>query len=172
MIRVYARGTVKLDYFSTDHWRFVADTVLIVHVGVAAFLVAGQLAIIAGGIFRTRWVRDPWFRVVHLGLIVFIAGQSILGLICPLTHLEQYLRTLARQPSSHQTITEAWFSHLLFFDAPSWVFIAAHSVAAVVILATWFAVPPVWKLTTRVVSSSVPTNQPGPSATSAATSSS
>lgn len=170
VIRPYARGTVKLDYSSTDQWRYVADAVLIVHIGVAAFLIAGQVAIIAGGILNVRWVRNLWFRVVHLGLIVFIAGQSMLGRICPLTNLEQYLRALARQPSSHQTTTQARLFHLLFFDAPSWVFIAAHSLAALVILVTWFAVPPIWYLKKRADSSSVTTNQPGPSATSAATS--
>ena len=122
----------------------MADAVLVAHVGVAAFLIVGQAVIVVGGILGSAWVRNVWFRLAHLGLIVFIAGQTLLGRICPLTSLEDAFRLKAGQPLYVATSTQVWLSHILFFEAPSWTFTMAHTLAAVVILVSWLAVPPTW----------------------------
>lgn len=125
-------------------WGLLADAVLGLHLGIAAFVVLGQLAIIAGGIIGSKAVRNLRFRLTHLALIVFIAAQTMLGQLCPLTHLEQYLRLRAGQNAYSESFTQHWLTPLLFFDAPWWVFTTLHSVTALVVIATWWLVPPDW----------------------------
>ena len=127
---------------SNNAWRWVADGVLIAHVGVAVFLVAGQIAIMWGGLTRSGWVRDPVFRVGHLALMAFIAGEAWLGVTCPLTTLEMALREWAHQPAWDISTAEAWLRPVLFFSAPHWAFMAAHTTAVFAIVATLVAVPP------------------------------
>ena len=134
-----------MDYFSVDTWSLAADITLAAHFSLAAFIVGGFVLIVIGGALKIQLVRYPWFRLTHLGLIAFIAGEAWLGMVCPLTRLEQALGILAGQPAYIETFTEHWLSHLLFFHGPPWVFTAVHSLAALTILISWFAVPPCWQ---------------------------
>ena len=138
-----------MEYFAAMPWILAADIILVVHCAVALFLAGGLLLIVVGGRLKIEWVRNPWFRLTHLGLIAFIAGESWLGLVCPLTRLEQALRIRAGQPAYLETFTELWLSPLLFFHAPPLVFVAVHSLAALAILYGWFAVPPCWQTALR-----------------------
>src|SRR5438132_1302825 len=45
---------------------FLADVVVVLHVGYVAYVVAGQLAIWLGLLLGCRWVRNVWFRATHL----------------------------------------------------------------------------------------------------------
>ena len=134
-----------MDFFAVWTWGLAADIPLAAHFSLAAFVVGGLLLIVIGGALKIQWVRNPWFRLTHLGLIAFIAGEAWFGMICPLTRLEQALRLRAGQPAYVETFTEHWLSHLLFFRGPPWVFTAVHSLAALSILISWFAVPPYWQ---------------------------
>jgi Protein of Unknown function (DUF2784) len=121
-----------------------ADAVLCAHVGVAGFVVLGQAAIIAGGLAGQTWVRNFRFRAAHLVLIVFIAVQTSLGQLCPLTELEQFLRQRAGQTAYSESFTQHWLQSLIFFDAPWWTFTALHSFAALVVVGSWLLLPPAW----------------------------
>ena len=48
--------------------RALADAILAAHVGFAAFVVLGLVGILVGGALRWRWVRDPYFRALHLAV--------------------------------------------------------------------------------------------------------
>ena len=121
-----------------------ADAVLCAHAGVAGFVVLGQAAIIAGGLAGTQWVRNFQFRAAHLAMIVFIAVQTGLGQLCPLTELEQFLRQRAGQTSYSESFTQHWLQSVIFFDAPWWAFVALHSLAAMAVLGSWLLLPPAW----------------------------
>lgn len=133
-----------LDSFSEPQWRVIADAVLLAHVAIAAFIVVGQLAIIVGGVAGMRAVRNLKFRLTHLALIFFVAAETWLGQLCPLTHLEQYLRLRAGQQTYSESFTQHWLAPLIFFDAPWWVFTAIHSLAALIVAGSWLLVPPDW----------------------------
>ena len=133
-----------LENLSHAHWRLLADGVLFAHVAIAAFIVVGQLAIIVGGVVGSRAVRNLKFRLTHLALIVFVAAETWLGQLCPLTHLEQYLRLRAGQQTYSESFTQHWLAPLIFFDAPWWVFTAIHSLAALIVAGSWLLVPPDW----------------------------
>ena len=42
---------------------YLADGVVALHVSYVAFVVLGQLLILAGVVFRWQWVRNFWFRL-------------------------------------------------------------------------------------------------------------
>jgi len=119
----------------------LADAILVVHVGIVAFVILGALAIFIGRT-RWRWVRGFRWRLAHVLLMAFIAFQAWLGALCPLTVWEQALRRRAGQSTYDASFIEHWLSRLIFFDAPWWSFVAAYSAFAALVIAAWFVVPP------------------------------
>jgi Protein of Unknown function (DUF2784) len=120
----------------------LADAILALHVGVVLFVIFGQLAILLGAWRAWAWVRNFAFRLTHLALMVFIAAQSWLGRLCPLTIWEMQLREIAGQTTYRTSFIEYWLSRLIFFEAPWWMFVAVYTAFAGLILASWFLVPP------------------------------
>jgi hypothetical protein len=123
-------------------YALLADAILALHAGVVLFVVGGQLLILLGGPLGWCWVRRWWFRLIHLLLIGFIALQTWLGELCPLTVWEQDLRRAAGQAGYAESFIEHWLSRLLFFEAPWWVFVAAYSGFFLLVLASWWRWPP------------------------------
>jgi hypothetical protein len=76
-------------------YRTFADFVLMTHVSFVGFVIVGLLVILIGGACGWRWIRNPWFRALHLAGIGLVVAQAWLGVICPLTTLEMYLREKA-----------------------------------------------------------------------------
>jgi hypothetical protein len=120
----------------------LADLILVAHVAVVAFVVGGEALFLLGRWRHWRWVRRRRMRQNHIGLMVFIAAQSWLGQICPLTQWEQSLRGVAGQTAYSQGFIEYWLARMLYVQAPWWAFVAAYTAFAVLVIATWFWVPP------------------------------
>ena len=116
----------------------VADVVLVVHFGIAAFIVGGLLAVWLGAALRWRWVRNPWFRYLHLAAIAFVAAEALAGIACPLTVWEDMLRGGVRPES----FVARWVRQLLFYRAPEWVFTTAYALWTLATLLTLWLVPP------------------------------
>ena len=123
-------------------WRLLADAVLVAHAGVVLFVVGGLVAIVAGDLFGRRGVDRLAFRVVHLAAIAVVVAQAWLGRACPLTVLEARLRERAGQAVHGDGFVEHWVGRLLFWDAPSWVFVVAYTAFAAAVLAAWWRWPP------------------------------
>jgi hypothetical protein len=121
---------------------WLADAILVLHVGIVAFVVLGALAIPLGAWLHWDWVRDFRWRLAHVVLMAVIALQAWLGALCPLTVWEQALRHRAGQATYGESFIDHWLSRLIFFDAPWWAFVAAYTAFAAYVLALWFAVPP------------------------------
>lgn len=120
----------------------LADAVLAIHVGVVAFVVLGELLFLIGGWRGWRWVRHFGLRVLHLLLMLVVAAQAWLGALCPLTIWEQSLRSHAGEAGFSGSFIEHWLSQLIFFEAPWWIFVAAYTAFALLVLLTWRWVPP------------------------------
>lgn len=76
----------------------LADVVLMLHALFIAFVVFGLLAIVAGWLRGSQWIRNPAFRYTHLLAILFVVAEAWLGIICPLTTLENWLPRQAGEP--------------------------------------------------------------------------
>jgi uncharacterized membrane protein YfcA len=115
-----------------------ADVVLVVHALFVLFVVGG-FALILLGARRWNWVRNRAFRVVHLAAIVLVTAEALLGITCPLTIWEDWLR--AAGPGQASFIGR-WVARLLYYDFPEWVFAVAYCAFALAVLWAWRAVPP------------------------------
>lgn len=120
----------------------LADAILVLHVGIVAFVVLGTVLILIGGWRRWQWVRGFKWRLTHLLLMVFVVLQTWLGELCPLTVWEQALRRRAGQVAYDESFIEHWLSQLIFFEAPWWAFVAAYTGFAALMLVAWVKVPP------------------------------
>jgi hypothetical protein len=116
----------------------IADLVVVVHFAIVLFIVGGLAAVWAGAALGWRWVRNPWFRYLHLAAIACVAAEALLGVACPLTVWEDLLRGGARADS----FVGRWVRRLLYYDAPEWVFTVAYAAWALATLATLRLVPP------------------------------
>lgn len=134
-----------MDALSPAQAAQLADAVLLLHAGIVAFAVLGQLLVLIGGPGGWRWIRGQAFRITHLALVIFVALQAWLGRVCPLTTFEQQLRAHAGQPVYEAGLIEHWVGRLIFFEAPAWMFVAAYTAFAVAVAASWWRWPPRWR---------------------------
>lgn len=118
-------------------WGTAADAVLVTHALFVAFVVVGQILILAGLALGWRWVRDLRFRVAHLVAIAIVVAQAWLGVLCPLTVLENALRRRAGEATYAESFIGHWLHRLIFYDAEPWVFTAVYSVFGALVLLTW-----------------------------------
>jgi hypothetical protein len=119
-----------------------ADAVLLLHVLFVVFVVVGLLLVIAGRLLSWDWVRNWWFRVIHLGAIGVVVLQAWLGVICPLTRLEMYLRDRAGDTTYGGSFVSHWLEAILYYRAPAWVFAVAYTLFAIVVVMSWVWVRP------------------------------
>ncbi|AIO68866.1 DUF2784 domain-containing protein [Burkholderia oklahomensis] len=117
---------------------WLADTVLVLHALIVLFIVGGLVAIWTGAALGWRWVRDRTFRLVHLLAIGVVAALAALGIDCPLTVLEDRLRT--GSPSA-QGVVQRWVGRLLYYELPAWVFTVAYVLFALIVWLTWWRIP-------------------------------
>lgn len=124
-----------------SYYATAADLIVAFHTLYVGFVVVGQLLILAGLILRWRWVRNPWFRVIHMLAIGVVAAEAASGIICPLTLWERDLRGLAGQGVNDSAI--GWFfNSILFFNMPTRFFVWIHISFGALVLGTFlFGMP-------------------------------
>ena len=121
--------------------QILADIVLLLHAAVVLFVIGGALALPLGHAKSWRWVDAPGFRYTHLAGVGFIVLQSWLGATCPLTTLESWLRQQAGGAGYSQGFIEHWVHRMLFYEAPTWVFVGIYSAFGLLVLAGWMHFP-------------------------------
>lgn len=119
-----------------------ADVVLVLHFCIAAFVVLGLLLVWAGHGLGWHWVDGWWFRTAHAAAIAVVVAESWLGIVCPLTTLESWLRVQASAAPYARGFVVDWVQRLLFYDAPQWVFTTAYSLFGLLVALTWWVFPP------------------------------
>ena len=119
-----------------------ADGLLIIHTLFIAFVVFGLVFIIAGLAWQWRWVRNPWFRFMHLGAIGIVVVQSWLGVVCPLTTWENNLRVRAGDVAYAGSFIQHWLHKLIFYQAEAWVFTLVYTAFAALVVLAWYLAPP------------------------------
>ncbi|MCC6126616.1 MAG: DUF2784 domain-containing protein [Pirellulales bacterium] len=125
-------------------YRLLADLVVAIHFAYVGFVVAGLLAILLGGWRKWRWVRNFWFRLIHFLMIAVVVGESLFGVICPLTDWEDALREKAGETVQQGTFIGRMLHDLLFLEVPQGALAPFYCVFGLIVLATVFLVPPRW----------------------------
>ena len=128
---------------------FLADAMVAAHVGYVAFVVFGQVAIVVGASLKREWVRNPWFRGLHLLAIGIVVFEEFMGWRCPLTTWEEQLRHLAGQTVEGGTFMGRFLHDLLFIDDvwPAKAIQVLHVAFGVLVLQALVMYPP--RLTRR-----------------------
>ena len=120
-----------------NNYALLADGILVTHALFVAFVVFGQALIVVGLWRGWRWVRNFRFRLAHLAAIGIVVLQAWLGVLCPLTILENALRHRAGEASYAGSFIEHWLHRVLFYQAEDWVFTAIYSAFGAVVALTW-----------------------------------
>jgi hypothetical protein len=128
------------------HWRgMIADLIVVAHAAYVGFVVLGLVAILVGIAFRWKWVRNPWFRSIHIGMIGIVVAEALAGIPCPLTVWEQRLRAAAGQVAYPGDFIGYWTHRLLFYRAEPWVFTVLYAAFGLAVLVAFIFAPPRWK---------------------------
>jgi polyferredoxin len=124
-------------------YAWLADAVLIAHGLFVLFVVGGQVLILLGWWRGWHWPRHFLFRVAHLAAIGFVVVESWIGLVCPLTALENWLRKPDTPADSYETsFIGYWVQRLLYYTAPEWVFALIYTLFALIVVASFLGYPP------------------------------
>ncbi len=119
-----------------------ADILLIGHFVYVLCVVVPTPLIIIGGMVGWSFVRNSWFRNLHLGMIGIVVVQTLLGIFCPLTVWEDDLRMEAGEMRYGGSFIEHWIGRFLYYDFPPWVFSAIYLVYGFLVIGLYFAIPP------------------------------
>ena len=129
-------------------FHLAADAVLVLHFAIVLFVVGGLVLIIVGNLFGWLWVNALWFRLLHLAAIAIVVAEAWLGITCPLTTLEMWLRAQSGAgiaANYSESFIGHWLQRLLFYSAPPWMFVLAYTVFGALVVAVWFRFPPTFK---------------------------
>ncbi len=117
----------------------LADVILVIHAMVVGFNIGALPVIWVGHLRGWHFVRNFYFRIVHLLLLGVVAAESVLGIWCPLTVWEEALRPETRHPNG---FIAYWIHRLMFYDLAAWVFTVAYLLFFLLVALTFYLVPP------------------------------
>jgi len=124
-------------------YKLLADSILVVHFTIVAFVVFGLALVWIGFFLRWRFVRNGWFRLLHLVTMGLVAVQAVFGQICPLTIWENQLREAAGATGRYEaSFIQHWVGRILFYDAGPSIFTIAYLIFFAAIVLSWIVVRP------------------------------
>lgn len=124
-------------------YTFFADALLLLHTLVVLFIIGAFVVIWIGYFKKWHFVRNFWFRVVHMALMGYVAVQTLSGFNCPLTVWENQLRVKGGvAPQYTETFIGHWLGKLLFYEVSLGVFAVIYTAFFAFVVLTWFRVKP------------------------------
>lgn len=129
-------------------YSLLADAIVVLHGLWVAVVVFGLVIILVGAARGWQWVRNVWFRMIHLAMIGGVVVETLLGLPCPLTVWEAELRRAAGQTVTDGTFVGRLVHNLIFIDThiviPGWAFAVVYSLFGLAVLGAMIWLPPRW----------------------------
>ena len=116
----------------------IADFILFIHLIIAIFISAGMVIFPIGGLLSWRWCNYFSLRVTHLGLIVVVFIETLIGVNCPLTVAENYFRAQV----ANQSFIGSLMNNLLYWNVSESLFFYLYGICVVWALLLWILVPP------------------------------
>ncbi len=123
-------------------YSLAADAIVVAHLAYVSFVIFGLVLILLGRALGWTWIRNSWFRVIHLSMILIVVVESIYSITCPLTTLEDYLRQQAGQTVQEGSFIGRMAHDLLFVDIPAESFVWIYCLFGLLVLTSWVIVPP------------------------------
>lgn len=131
------------------HFQLLANLVLTLHLSLVLFVIFGLVFVVVGNLRGWGWVNNLWFRLAHLAAIAVVVAEAWLGITCPLTTWEMWLREQAQISTYDSGFIQHWLRRLLYYNAPLWVFTLCYSLFGLCVLASWWFFPPMRKRNTQ-----------------------
>lgn len=127
-----------------NFYSFLADLIAVVHLSYIAFVVSAMAAIIVGGLLGWSWVRNFWFRLIHLLMILLVVVEALCGILCPLTDWEGRLRAASGIEYEPGWFIDRVVHKLLFVDLSPEFLTVCYVIFALLALAVFVLIPPHW----------------------------
>ncbi len=125
-------------------YRILADCVVAVHLAIVLFVVLGMGAIVAGIVLKWQWVRNFWFRLIHLLMIATVVVEAILEVSCPLTDWEDNLRERAGETVQQGTFIGRMLHGILFWDVSRGTMTIIYCLFGLGVVLVFILAPPRW----------------------------
>lgn len=127
---------------SEDRALHLAQLVLTVHALIALFVVFGMIVIPLGARIGWRFVYSIWWRSAHLGIVILIALQKVLGQTCFLSVWEFDLLDRAGRAAGQMPAAQSLLTRVMHWDMPLWFFTALYLAVLAYTLLMWYLVRP------------------------------
>ena len=98
-------------------YALIADFIVALHAAFILFVIFGQVGIFIGGVLHHRWVRNFYFRFLHLSAIGVVVLEAAFGIECPLTTWEHDLRRAAGEKVADASFIGQWLHDVVFVDS-------------------------------------------------------
>ena len=117
----------------------LAEAILAAHLAIILFTLFGLIAVPLGAVWRWRFVRVRWWRLLHLVSLAAVAAQAVLGRACFLTIWQAALTGATGSPTP---LIVGWVNRVIYWPLPLWVFAALYLLVFGYALALLWLVPP------------------------------
>ena len=119
----------------------IADIVLLIHFTIVIFITFGFFLIPIGYKSHWVWVKNFKLRIFHCGMMLFITLETLLGITCPLTIIENNLRGINKSTS----FISYWVNQIIYWNLPSQFFIILYCAVLIWTFLLWKFFPPINK---------------------------
>ena len=116
----------------------IADIVLIIHFCVVLFITLGFFLVPIGHKLEWVWIRNRRFRLVHCGMMAVVTLETLLGITCPLTSIENTLRGINKSTS----FVAYWIEKIVYWDFPTQFFLVLYFIFLGWTFLIWKLCPP------------------------------
>ena len=125
-------------------YRILADMVVAIHLILVGFIVIGMAAILLRIACKWRWVRNFWFRIIHLAMIATVVEKTVFGVKCLLTACENQLRERAGETVQEGTFIGRLLHGILFWDVSPVMLRIVYYLSGLAVLLIFIFAPPRW----------------------------
>ena len=87
------------------------------------------------------WLSNLKLRSTHLALICFITIETMIGMTCPLTLIENALN----ENQYSQSFIKYWISKIVYWDLPALFFVTLYLLCTIWTILMWLIFPPAKK---------------------------
>ena len=112
----------------------LSEIVLLLHFSIFLFMILSFILIPYGYFQKWEWVKNIYFRSIHLILMGIILIETILGFMCPLTILENFLRADKKIDNIFSKIIH----QIMYWDFTNYQFIILYLLSLSYFIFLWF----------------------------------
>ena len=113
------------------------------HFTIVIFITFGFFLIPIGYKFDWVWVKNLKLRICHCGMMIFVTLETLLGITCPLTSIENSLRGTNQTKS----FISYWINEVIYWNFPTQFFVFLYYVFLIWTFLLWKLYPPIIKNT-------------------------